>query len=122
MVSGANAAPESIRSGEPGPNRSVRLSGETDCAIAPFTSAPASPTTGLSTSSRASSFSLSNRSFAIEESSKLQAPSGTVWTRQRLGGIPCKLRHDRVTHLASGHEAVLVAADVGGPQAVREHT
>ena len=50
MVSGAKTAPESIRSGEPGPSRSVGLSGETDCATAPFTSAPASPTTGLSTS------------------------------------------------------------------------
>ena len=50
MVSGANAAPESIRSGAFGLNRSVRLSGETDCATAPFRSAPASPTMRPSTS------------------------------------------------------------------------
>src|SRR5271156_112673 len=50
MVSGANATPESIRSGELELKRSVKLSGETDCATEPFRSAPASPTMRLSTS------------------------------------------------------------------------
>ena len=50
MVSGASTAPTSIRSGELGPSRSVRLSGETDCAIAPFTKRRCVPHDCLSTS------------------------------------------------------------------------
>src|SRR5271157_5047395 len=83
MVSGANTAPESIRSGEFPPNRSVRLSGDTDCVTAPFKSAPASPTVCLSTSCDDAEFSLSNRSFVIEEPLGMQALSAA---HQRLVG------------------------------------
>src|ERR1700727_855225 len=43
MVSGAKAAPESMRNGELELRRSVKLSGETDCVTAPFRSVPSSP-------------------------------------------------------------------------------
>ena len=60
----AKAAPESMRNGELELRRSVKLSGETDCVAAPFRSAPTSPNDKALPGKL---FSLSNRSFVIEE-------------------------------------------------------
>src|SRR5580658_7065860 len=106
MVSGANAAPESIRSGELGPSRSVRLFGETDCAIAPFTSAPASPTAGLSKSRDSECVLFVERIVCYRGRPENASSVSLTGIRRKLGG-------DRVAHLAGRDKAVGVASDVG---------
>ena len=87
MVNGANAAPESICSGAPGLKRSVKLSGETDCATEPFRSAPASPTMRLSTSNNREYVRFVEQIVCYrgreEDASVLRARRGPPWREAR---------------------------------------
>src|ERR1700722_12221619 len=135
MVNGANAAPESICSGAPGLKRSVKLSGETDCATAPLRSAPASPTMRLSTFDSRQYVRFVEQIVCYRGRGRrckrhprqvgTRAPGlGSLTARRRLvffvgeafGGLLRQLLDDCVAHLACRHNCLLFAADVGGSE------
>src|SRR5579871_1448606 len=127
MVSGASATPESIRSGEPGPNLRVGLSGETDCAIAPFKS-PASPTTRPFHSNDGEYVLFGERIVCYRESASDASTMGrrrlssvSAAESASLAGISRELGDNGVAHLTRRRHAVALAPDVGGSQTLGEH-